>query len=155
MDTAVLHRKHTTDTPAPRYRVVADRVQAWGALLGVVLCAVQVAFAALGFWGAQEHPGDEAADRAAFDPHVVNGMILQYLAVVLLLLGIVTAVSWKVWVIPLALAILLFAVQGLLVGLGFEVGKWFGALHAFSGMAITAGFAWLMIDRFRRPLGAR
>lgn len=154
MNTAVLHGRRASAKAVPHYRVVADRMQAWGALLGVVLCAVQVALAALGFWGVEEHPGNKEADEAAFSPHAMNGTILQYLALALLILGIVTAVNWKVWVIPLVLAILLFAVQGLLVGLGFGVSKWFGALHAFSGMAITAGFVWLMLDRFRHPLGS-
>ncbi|PRZ42991.1 hypothetical protein CLV47_10345 [Antricoccus suffuscus] len=152
MNTAVLRGQKATAKAAPHYRVVADRVQAWGALLGVMLCAVQVALAALGFWGVEERPGNKEAGEAAFGPHAMNGTILQYLALALLILGIVTMVNWKVWAIPLVLAILLFAVQGLLVGLGFDVSKWFGALHALSGMVITAGFVWLTLDRFRHPL---
>lgn len=135
-----------------RYRVIFDRVQFVGAIAGMVICALQVAFAAFGFWQGTRHPGDEAADRAAFLPHAATGQVLQYLAVVLLICGLIAWAGWKSWVIPLVLAVLLFVVQGLLVGLGFDVNPWFGALHAFDGMVITAGFVWLTVDRARHPL---
>jgi uncharacterized membrane protein YgdD (TMEM256/DUF423 family) len=82
----------------------------------------------------------------------MNGEVLQYLAVLLLILGLVARSGWKAWVIPLVLAVMLFTVQGILVGLGFDVNEWFGFLHAISGTVITAGFVWLMIDRWRHPL---
>ncbi|WP_349903255.1 hypothetical protein [Parafrigoribacterium humi] len=144
----------STESPsaAAGYRSVFDAVQRWLALLGVVLCALQIGFAALGFWGAQLNGGGEQATRAAFEPHGMNGEVLQYLAVLLLILGLVARSGWKAWVIPLVLAVMLFTVQGILVGLGFDVNEWFGFLHAISGTVITAGFVWLMIDRWRHPL---
>lgn len=137
------------------YRVTCDRLQRWGAVRGFVLCAVQIAFAALGFWQSSANAGDEAAGRAAFAPHAMTGEVLQYLAVLLLILGLVARSGRRSWVIPLVLAVLLFVVQGMLVGLGFGVSVWFGALHAFDGTIITAGFVWLAYDRWRRPLGGR
>lgn len=134
------------------YRIVADSIQRWLAMLGFILCAVQIAFAASGFWGVVENPGDQAAGIAAFEPHFIMGKVLQYLALVLLVLGVLSRANWKSWAIPLVLAILLFVVQGVLVGLGFELGRWYGALHAFDGTIITAGFVWLWYDRWRHPL---
>ena len=138
--------------PVASYRAVIDVFQRWLAVVAVVLCAVQIGFAALGFWGGEAGGGTEAATRAAFAPHAANGQVLQYLAVLLLILGLFTMANWKAWVIPLVCAVLLFLVQGLLVGLGFEVNQWFGFLHAISGTVITAGFVWLMADRWRHPL---
>ncbi|WP_033371785.1 hypothetical protein [Humibacter albus] len=145
-------RVQERDARVRPYRIVADRVQRIGAIVGMAVCAVQVAFAAYGFWLGTEHAGDEAADRAAFVPHAVTGQVLQYLAVLLLICGLIAWAGWKSWVIPLVLAVLLFVVQGMLVGLGFGVNPWFGALHAFDGMVITGGFVWLTIDRVRHPL---
>lgn len=148
----------TAMPPATRvapYRVAADIAQRWLSVAGFAICAIQVAFAALGFWGSQTNPGDESVGRAAFEPHAITGQVLQYLAVVLLILGLVAMSGWKAWVIPLVLAVLLFAVQGMLVGLGFGASPWFGALHAFDGMIITAGLVWLALDRFRHPLRPR
>jgi len=145
--------------PVAEYRVVLDVIQRWLALLGVVLCALQVAFAAVGFWGSQANPGDQATGMAAFLEHAVNGQVLTYLAAVLLVLGVIAWANWRAWVIPLVVLLLLYFVQGALVGLafnasgtGFDVTKWFGGLHAFSGMVITAGFVWLFIDRSLHPL---
>lgn len=146
------------ETGAPAiasYRVAADVAERWLAAVGVVLCALQIVFAAAGFWGAEEKPGDQAAGMAAFAPHAMTGTILGYLAVLLLLLGLVSRANVKAWMLPLIAAVLLLVVQGMLVGLGFGVSRWFGALHAFSGTVITAGFVWLAIDRFRHPMGAR
>lgn len=89
---------------------------------------------------------------AAFEPHAINGMILYALAVVLFILGVLSRANWKVWVLPIVLFLLLYFVQGLLVGLGFGVSKWFGFLHAVDGVLIIAGFAWLYFDRLRHPL---
>ncbi len=138
--------------PMAGYRVVCDATQKWLALVGVILCSLQIGFAALGFWGGVLSGGGETATREAFQPHTINGTVLQYLAVLLLILGLLAWSGWKGWVIPLVAAVLLFAVQGMLVGLGFEVSMWFGFLHAVSGTIITAGFVWLMIDRWRHPL---
>lgn len=138
---------------AAAYRVAADLLQRWLALLGVVLCALQVGLAALGFWEGDLGGGTESAFRAGFAAHGDNGMVLSYLAVLLLILGIVSHANTKAWVLPLALAILLFAVQGPLVGLGFGVSAWFGFVHAVVGTLIMAGFAWLMLDRWRHPVG--
>ncbi|MCX7521932.1 hypothetical protein OSC27_06515 [Microbacterium sp. STN6] len=153
MSTAI--HSQATATPARTvagYRVACDVAQRWLALLGVILCALQIGFAALGFWGAQLNGGSEKATRAAFAPHGMNGEVLQYLAVLLLILGLLAWSGWKTWVIPLVLAVMLFTVQGILVGLGFGVGPWFGFLHAIGGTVITAGFVWLTIDRWRHPL---
>ncbi|MGH3424360.1 MAG: hypothetical protein ACRDO8_06520 [Nocardioidaceae bacterium] len=136
-------------------RAAADTIQRWLAVTGVVLCALQVALAALGFWGVTEHPGDEAADKAAFAPHAVNGEILGWVAVAMLICGIITRVNKLVWVGPLVAAVLLWAVQGPLVGLGFEVSRYFGALHALSGMLITALFCWVAYDRWPHRAGRR
>lgn len=136
------------------YRVGADIAQRWFALLGVVLCALQIGFAALRFWQSL-NPGDEAAGRAAFAPHAMTGEVLQYLAVLLLILGLISRPNLKAWIIPLVVAVLLFVVQGMLVGLGFGVSPWFGFMHAISGTVITAGFLWLMLDRWRHPLRSR
>ncbi|MBX3068370.1 MAG: hypothetical protein KF867_08195 [Cryobacterium sp.] len=133
------------------YRVGAHVIARWVALLAVIACALQVAFAAYGFWIAATSGGDEALTRNAFWSHTLTGQILQYSAAALFVLGLIAWTGWKGWVIPLVLAVLLFVVQGLLVGLGFGVNPWFGALHAFDGMIITAGFVWLMVNRWRDP----
>ncbi|WP_166999175.1 hypothetical protein [Paramicrobacterium fandaimingii] len=136
------------------WRTVIDRIYQWVALLGLVLALLQVAFAALGFWGAEEKPGDQAWGMAAFEPHAINGMVLYVIAAVLFILGLLSRANWKVWVVPLVLFILLYGVQGMLVGLGFGVSKWFGFLHALNGAVIIAGFAWVYLNRVRRPLRA-
>ncbi|MPV50611.1 hypothetical protein GCG21_11465 [Pseudactinotalea sp. HY160] len=155
MTTATRNRAGHEPAPVPAvagYRSGFDTAQRWLALLGVVLCALQIGFAALGFWGAQAAGGGEDATRAAFAPHGELGTVLGYLALLVLVTGLLARSGWKSWVIPLVLAVLLFAVQGMLVGLGFEVSRWFGFVHALSGTVITAGFVWLMLDRFRAPL---
>lgn len=78
-----------------RYRIAVDVAQRWLALLGVVLCALQIGFAALGFWGAQANRSSQSATRAAYEPHALDGQILQYLAVVLLILGVVARSGWS------------------------------------------------------------
>jgi hypothetical protein len=132
--------------------VICDTVFKWVALLGLALSLLQVALAALGFWGAEEKPGDQAWGMAAFEPHAINGMILYTIAVVLFVLGLLARSGWKAWVIPVVLFALLYFVQGMLVGLGFGVSKWYGFLHAVDGLLIIAGFAWLYFDRMRHPL---
>lgn len=89
---------------------------------------------------------------AAFEPHAINGMILYAVTIVLLVLGLLSRANWSVWLIPIVLFLLLYFVQGLLVGLGFGVSRWFGFLHAINGVIIIAGFGWLFGDRLRRPL---
>lgn len=142
----------TSPAQVAGWRVVCDVIFKWVALLGLLLTLLQVALAALGFWGAEEKPGDQAWGMAAFEPHAINGMILYSLAVVLLILGLLSRANWKVWVLPIVLFLLLYFVQGLLVGLGFGVSKWFGFLHAIDGVLILVGFAWLYFDRMRHPL---
>lgn len=131
-------------------RLVADGVQRWLAAAAVVLCAIQIAFAGSGFWATAT--GGEAAGRAAFEPHAINGEVLQWIAVALLVGGIIARANKKAWIIPLVVAVLLWGVQGLLVGLGFGVSTFFGALHAFDGTVITAGFVWLAYDRWQHRL---
>jgi hypothetical protein len=142
-----------TSSSVASYRVYADVAERWLALVGVILCALQVAFAAYGFW-VFTASGQDAGEEA-FGAHGTNGLVLGILAVVLLILGAVARSGWKGWVIPLVLAVLLFVVQGVLVGLGFSVSPWFGFLHALDGMLIAGGFVWLMVDRWRHPLRAR
>lgn len=134
------------------WRVVFDRLELVGAIIGVVACACQVAFAALGFWTLARDTTDEEAAIASFSMHSITGTILSYLAIALLVCGLLARANWKSWALPLLVAILLWGAQGVLVGLGFMIGPWFGALHAFSGMMIAGGFVWLMVDRSRRPL---
>lgn len=142
----------TTRKPVAGWRVTIDVIFKWVALLGLLLSLLQVTLAALGFWGAEEKPGDQAWGMAAFEPHAINGMILYIVAAVLFILGLLAMSGWKGWLIPLILFALLYFVQGLLVGLGFGVSKWFGFLHALDGVLIIAGFAWLYFDRMRHPL---
>lgn len=151
MTSTIKHTHHHVDVAelAPS-RITADVVQRWGATLAVVLCALQFAFAALGFWGGVLGGGSEEVTRAAFAPHTVNGDILGWLSVALLICGLVSRVSWRSWVLPLVCAVLTLVVQGTLVGLGFGVSKWFGFLHALDGALITAGLVWLMIDCWSR-----
>ncbi len=154
MSTAVLPTP-TASKPIAGWRVITDVVFKWVALLGLLLSLTQVTFAALGFWGAEENPGDQAWGMAAFEPHAITGMILYAVAAVLFLLGVLAMSGWKSWIIPLVLFALLYFVQGLLVGLGFGVSRWYGFLHAVDGVLIIAGFAWLYYDRLRHPLQAR
>ncbi|MGH7921905.1 MAG: hypothetical protein ACREQM_18465, partial [Candidatus Dormibacteraceae bacterium] len=137
-----------------RVRIAADATQRWLAILGAALCAIQVALAGLGFWGAAGAGMNQAAEKAAFAPHALNGQVLEWLAVVLLAAGIVARANRKAWIIPLLLGILLWVVQGLLVGLGFGVSQLFGALHALDGTLIAAGFVWLAYDRWQHRLGS-
>lgn len=141
-----------TRKPVAGWRVICDRIFKWVALLGLLDSLLQVAFAALGFWGAEEKPGDQAWGEAAFEPHAINGMILYAIAVLLFILGLLAMSGWKALVIPVVLFALLYFVQGMLVGLGFGVSKWFGFLHAVDGVLIIAGYAWLYFDRMRHPL---
>jgi uncharacterized membrane protein YgdD (TMEM256/DUF423 family) len=142
----------STARPVAGWRVVCDSIFRWLALLGLVLSLLQVAFAALGFWGAEEKPGDQAWGMAAFEPHAINGMVLYAIAALLFVLGLLAMSGWKSWVIPLILFALLYFVQGLLVGLGFEVSKWYGFLHALDGVLFIVGFGWLWMDRMRHRL---
>ncbi|WP_166982179.1 hypothetical protein [Paramicrobacterium fandaimingii] len=148
----VAHSPKTAERQIAPWRIAIDRVYQWVALLGLVLALLQVAFAALGFWGAEEKPGDQAWGMAAFEPHTINGMVLYAVAAVLFILGLLSRANWKVWVVPLVLFVLLYGVQGMLVGLGFGVSKWFGFLHALNGTVIIAGFAWIYLNRVWRPL---
>ncbi|GAB3566568.1 hypothetical protein [Spelaeicoccus albus] len=141
---ARLHTGH-----AAGVRAIADVAERWVATLGVVLCSVQIGLAALGFWGANLHPGNEAADRAAFAPHAMMGSVLQWVSIALLILGLIALSNWKSWVLPLIAGVLLWLVQGPLVGLGFSVSIWFGFAHAVSGTVITAALVWLMVDRWK------
>lgn len=59
------------------------------------------------------------------------------------------------WILPLVLVLLLFGVQGLLLGLAFGVSGLFGALRGLMGMAIAGGFLWVAIDRGRHPLSEK
>lgn len=131
-------------------RIVADGVERWLAVAGVALCAVQFAFAGLGFWATAT--GGESAGRAAFEPHAIDGQVLQWIAIALLVCGVIARANKKAWIIPLVIAVLLWAVQGMLVGLGFGVSTYFGALHAFDGTVISAGFVWLAYDRWQHRL---
>ncbi|WP_417564632.1 hypothetical protein [Microbacterium sp.] len=155
MTTTQERHEARTSAPVAGWRVIFDKLELIGAIIGAVLCALQVAFAAYGFWIVATGAGGEAAGREAFGMHVMNGTVLSYLAVALLICGLLARAGWKGWVIPLVIAVLLFAVQGPLVGLGFGVSPWFGALHAFDGMIVTAGFVWLLVDRAAHPLHAR
>jgi hypothetical protein len=83
----------------------------------------------------------------------MNGELIGVVAVLLLLAGLVGRANKKARVLPLALAVLVWAVQGLLVGLAFEQSRWFGLVHALDGMAILGLFMWLAADRRRHPLG--
>ncbi|HET7388055.1 MAG TPA: hypothetical protein VFJ19_15475 [Nocardioidaceae bacterium] len=141
-----------TTSGISRVRVGADVAQRWLSGLGLVLCALQVAFAALGFWGGYNNGGSRQATESAFEAHAINGQILGVIAVLLLIAGLVSRANHKAWAIPLVLAILLWAVQGLLVGLAFDSGRYFGFLHALDGMVITALFAWLLYDRVQHRL---
>ena len=150
----------TPETSLPRSeaspagaRVFADAAQRWLAYLGAALCVLQVGLAALGFWGGYEDGGSEKVTRAAFAPHATNGELLGVLAVLLLVAGLVGRANKKAWILPLVLAVLLWAVQGLLVGLAFGLTRWFGLVHALDGMAIMGLFMWLAADRRRHPLG--
>ena len=136
-------------------RLFADAAQRWLAITGALLCVLQVGLAALGFWGGYQDCGSEKVTKAAFEPHAVNGELLGVVAVLLLVAGLVGRANTKAWVIPLVLGVLLWAVQGLLVGLAFGVGPYFGLLHAVDGMAIMGLFMWLAADRRRHPLTAR
>lgn len=155
MSSTAVSTPSTGSKPVAGWRLIFDVIQKWVALLGLLLSLLQVAFAALGFWGAEEKPGDQAWGMEAFGLHATNGMILYTVAAVLFALGILTLSGWKAWVIPLVLFLLLFFVQGILVGLGFGVSRWFGFLHALDGTLIIAGFAWLYFDRLRHPLKAK
>ena len=151
MSTMTPRSATSSKTIAP-WRLFFDVAAKWLALLGLLLALLQIAFAALGFWGAEEKPGDKAWGMAAFEPHAINGMILYVVAAVLLIFGLLARSGWKAWVVPLVLFLLLYFVQGILVGLGFGVSKWFGFLHAVDGVLIITGFAWLYFDRMRHPL---
>ena len=133
-------------------RVFADIAQRWLAYLGALLCVLQVGLAALGFWGGYEDGGSEKATRAAFEAHGMNGELLGVVAVLLLVAGLVGRANKKSWMLPLVLCVLLWAVQGLLVGLAFGLNRWFGMVHALDGMAIMGLFLWLAADRRRHPL---
>lgn len=152
MATSMAGHAHDAVHQGAAWRVVADVVQRWVATVGLVGCGIQVAFAAYGFWAAQSHPGDEAFGRQAFASHAITGEVLQYLALAMLLFGILSRADVKGWVVPLIVALLLFGAQGPLVGLGFDVNPWFGALHALDGMVITAGFGWLAVSRWLHPM---
>lgn len=141
--------------PVAGWRVVCDVLFKWIALIGLLLSLLQVPFAALGFWGAEEKPGDQAWGMAAFEWHSINAMVLYAIAIILLVLGVLSLANWKVWVLPIALFLLLYFVQGILVGLGFGLSRWYGFLHALDGVLIIALFAWLYFDRMRHPLRAK
>lgn len=143
---------HVRERTTGGARLVADGVQRWLAIAAVALCAIQFALAGFGFWVTAVSGGNQAAGRAAFEPHAIDGQVLQWIAIALLIGGVIAHANKKAWIIPLVLAILLWVVQGLLVGLGFGVSAVFGALHAFDGTVITAGFVWLAYDRWQHRL---
>ena len=141
---------HVRERTVGAARLVADGVERWLAVAGVALCAIQFAFAGFGFWATAT--GGESAGRAAFGPHAIDGQVLQWITIALLVCGIIARANKKAWIIPLVLAVLLWGVQGVLVGLGFGVSTYFGALHAFDGTVISAGFVWLAYDRWQHRL---
>ena len=89
MSSTAVSTPSTGAEPVAGWRLIIDVVQKWVALLGLLLSLLQVAFAALGFWGAEEKPGDQAWGMAAFLPHATNGMILYIVAAVLFAIALV------------------------------------------------------------------
>lgn len=139
----------TASSGATALQSKAAAVVRWISLAGLLLCVAQVGFAADGFWNGYLGGGTEEATRKAFEMHGLNGQVLGSLAVIMLIAGLVSRINRKVWIIPLVLSLMLWLVQGLLVGLAFGVSTAFGFVHAVSGMIITGLFAWLFVDLSR------
>lgn len=152
MSTASINSQGGVRPSAAQYRIVADIALLWTAWVGVGLCVLQVGFAASGFWGVVENPGNQAAGVAAFGMHMVTGQILKVLAVLAVVLGVIAHPNKKAWILPLVLAVLLLVGQGVLLGLAFGVSGSLGILHGLVGMGIAIGFLWLAFDRGRHPL---
>lgn len=152
MSTASINSQGGVRPSAAQYRIVADIALRWTAWVGVGLCVLQVGFAASGFWGVVDNPGNQAAGFAAFGMHLMTGQILKVLAVLALVLGLIGRPNKKAWILPLVLAVLLLVGMGLSLGLAFGVSASLGILHGLIGMGIAIMFLWLAFDRGRHPL---
>jgi hypothetical protein len=151
---------HTTDAAPARLagiRSQADMAFRYLSYLGVLGCAIQFAFAGLGMFsipdeikGITDPVAQENAEAGGFSLHATNGAVLGYIALVMLIAAIVARPNKKSWINALVITVLMWVVQGISVGLGFEVSPWFGALHAFSGVVVTGLFVWMAIDATRR-----
>ena len=145
------HAWFATQRPVASWRVWADIAQRWLALLGFLASLLDGFYGALGFGNLMGEVGDPAQ---AFVPHAIWGQVLEGIAVLLFVLGLIAASGWKAWVIPLALFGLAFFVQGLLIDLGFG-GRLYVLLHVVTGILIIVGFGYLFGNRTRHPLSAR
>lgn len=111
------------------------------ALLPVI--AVQFALAGLGAF----------RGSAGYGPHELLGTIIGAASLVLLVAALVARAGRTPLLLSAALFVLAGPVQPLLAMLGWQSGAWFGALHAFSGIAIFALTGWLGADARRRHRG--
>ncbi|MGH3413906.1 MAG: DUF6220 domain-containing protein [Marmoricola sp.] len=139
----------TTVSPAPQAPALTGVRRgadvAFGYLAGLFSAAVlaQVFLAGVGAFGSVGGGGP------GFDPHEMLGNVLGVFAVVLLVVSLVSRVSWRQWAGALVLAVLTEVAQHGLASAGHN-SAWVGGIHAFDGMLILLLSLWLAIASLRR-----
>lgn len=137
----------TERTAAPTlsgYRAGALQGVRWGAILFLVLGAVQIFLAGVGVFDLGGHklgsPGE-----TAFDPHRLNGNIMSAVALLLLVLVLIARPGARLVVLTVVLVVLMAAGQPLLADLG-EDHAWVGGLHAIVGIGLLGMASRLLVE---------
>jgi uncharacterized protein DUF6220 len=136
----------TTVGPAPLtgYRAGALKALRWGAILFLLLGAVQIFLAGLGVFNLGGHQLGSSGETA-FDPHRVNGNIMSAVALLLLILVLVARPGARLIGLTVVLFLLMAVAQPLLAA-GGEDQAWVGGLHALVGIGLLGLASRLLVE---------
>jgi Family of unknown function (DUF6220) len=126
------------------YRAGALKALRWGALLFLVLGAVQIFLAGLGVFDLDGRQLGSSGETA-FDPHRVNGNIMSAVALLLLILVLVARPGARLIVLTVVLFLLMAVAQPLLAE-GGEDQAWVGGLHALVGIGLLGLASRIMVE---------
>ena len=147
----------TSTTQLSSARRGADTVFFWLTVLLVLAVIVQFFLAGVGVFGVNHLNVTKAGfnahkvieDANSFDPHRVNGFIIEVLSLLLLIAALVAHISKRVMWTSFVLALLAIGAQGALAA-GGDSHKWVGGLHALDGVIIMGIIGWLHVNARRR-----
>jgi Family of unknown function (DUF6220) len=131
------------------YRAGALKALRWGAMLFLLLGAVQIFLAGLGVFNLDgERLG--SSGESAFDPHRVNGNIMSAVALLLLILVLVARPGGRLIVLTVVLFLLMAVAQPLLAE-GGEHQAWVGGLHALVGIGLLGLASRVLVESRPAP----
>jgi hypothetical protein len=134
----------TTTAPLTGYRAGALQAFRWGAILFLVLGAVQIFLAGVGVFDLDGHKLGSSGETA-FDPHRLNGNIMSAVALVLLILVLVARPGRRLIALSVVLFLLMAVGQPLLAAAG-EDQAWVGGLHAIVGVGLLGLAARMLME---------